>query len=239
MIDDTARLERVAQAEKRHRQRNREVGIPDMELGERHLPHEYFAQVGYHWLLEHIGGMSEPNHDWSDEIDTEARCEQARADYLAARKADHQRVLDWLRAAEVKPRQNYDGCIIGGVLIAWPDRIPRLKTWAGNQSLAKIVKNYIAALPKTTRDVLAIEAPIKGSSGLDRGTATTALEDGFSVSELDMDRITAIGLETLPITVYPDRRLGYDAGGSRWIFEREDRNDYYGRWGTAERSRTP
>lgn len=240
MYDEATRLERVARFRAKDRERNRQAGIPDMELGDAHDPAEYFAQVGYHWLLDRIG-RSDPDYDWSEE----GGDDDDRQKFLAARRLDHQRVADWLRAAEVKDHPHCHGCKIGDVRIAWADRVPALKTWAGQQTLAKLVKIRQKALPKKVEDVLACKAPIRGSSGLYKPCATTALEDGFSVDVLGMDRVTPvgmellaiIGLETLTITVYPDGTLGYDADDSRWVFRIENRNDYYGRWGMAERVR--
>ncbi|MBV8091948.1 MAG: hypothetical protein JO110_01690, partial [Acetobacteraceae bacterium] len=171
--------------------------------------------------------------------------EDDREKFLAARRVDHQRVADWLREAEVTAIPNRHGCEIGGVRIMWADRVPALKVWAGQQTLAKLVKQRQKALPKKVEDVLACESPISGSSGLYKPCATTALEDGFSIDAAGMQRLTLVGmellailgLETLAITVYPDGALGYDADGSRWTFRIEDRNDYYGRWSMAERVR--
>ena len=57
------------------------------------------------------------------------------------------------------------------------------------------------------------------------------------VTLVGMELLAIIGLETLAVTVYPDGTIGYDADESRWVFRIEDRNDYYGRWSTAERVR--
>jgi len=240
MHDEAERIERVARYRAKERERNRQAGIPDMEFGDRHEPAEYFAQIGYRWLLDKIG-RSEPDHDWSED----GGGYDDREKFLAARRLDHQRVADWLREAEVKPIPNRHGCEIGGVRIMWADRVPTLKVWAGQQTLAKLVKQRQKALPKKVEDVLACEAPISGSSGLYKPCATTALEDGFSADAVGMDRVTlvgmellaVIGLEALAVTVYPDGTVGYDTDESRWKFRIEDRNDYYGRWGTAERVR--
>lgn len=238
MTTEPERLERVARFAAKERERNRAAGIPDMELGERHEPAEFFAQIGFRWVLEKIG-QSEPVQDWSEEGGNDSD----RQEYLAARRRDHQRVADWLREAEVRPIPNRNGADIGGVRVMWPDRVPALKVWAGKQTLAKIVAQRQKALPKEVGDVLTAEAGIGGSSGLYKPCATTALEDGFSVDAAGMKRVTRIGmellaiigLETIPVTVHPDGFLSYEAGESRWLFRIEDRNDYYGRWGTAER----
>jgi hypothetical protein len=240
MQTEIERLERVAKARVRSRERNRAAGIPDMEVGDRHDPCEWFAQIGFFAVLDKIG-RNEPVDDWSDEGGTE----QDREDYLAARKQDQQRVADWLREASISPIPNRNGCDIGDMRCMWVDRVPALKTWAGQQTLAKLAKKRQAALPKEVADVVAVEAPVKGSSGLDKRAATTALEDGFSIGAEGMARMTRvgtellaiIGLEFIPVTVYPDGAIEYAAGESRYVFRVEDRGEYYGRWGTAERVR--
>lgn len=241
-VTDTERLDRIAHYAATTRRRNREAGIPDMELGCRHEPAEYFAQVGFRWLLERIG-RAEPDHDWSEEGGDESD----RQRFLEARRLDHQRIADWLRDADVSPIPNRNGTNFGGVRVMWPDRVPALKVWSGQQTLPKLINQRQQALPKQVSDVLACKAAISGSSGLHKPCATTAIEDGFSVDALKMKRVTLVGmellailgLETLPITVHPDgHRLGYEGAGQRWIFSIEDRNDYYGRWGTAERCRS-
>lgn len=239
----TDQQERIDRANAMSRRKNREAGIPDMELGDRHEPVDYFAQVGFFWLLDQIGGPSDPDYDWSEELDSDVRCRKAREDYLAARKVDHQRIADWFRAAKVTPHQFGDGCKIGNVHINWPERIPATKTWSGNQTLAKIVLARIEELPARVSDIMVTEAALTGPSGLDRRTAVTALEAGFSTAKTKTKIVTAIGkellgilgLESLPITVYPDRSLEYVASGVRYRFRREERGDYYGRWSQAEK----
>lgn len=218
------------------RTKHREAGVPDMDLESEHLPCDWFAQLGFFRVLEIIG-PSEPAEDWSKEGGTDADHEA----YLAARRDEHQRVAEWLRCAKVRTIQYHNGMWFGDLQIAWPDRVPALKVWAGQQTLAKLAKQRQKALPKKVSDVLAAEASISGSSGLDKSTATTSLEDGFSVHVQGMQRITRVGMELLamigaeciPLTVYPDGRIGYTANDSRWAFCVEARGDYYGRWSEA------
>lgn len=238
MLADTDRLDRAARFAAKQRRDNREAGVPDMELAGEHLPCEWFAQLGFFAVLERIG-QSQPVEDWSQEGGTDAD----REAYLAARTRDHQRVADWLREADVYPIGNRDGATFGVIRIGWPDRVPALKVWAGQMTLAKIAKKLQAALPREVADVLAVTAGLKGASGLDRQAAPTALEAGFSLNatgmlietRIGMELLAIIGAETIPLTVYPDGRIGYEAGETRWAFAIEDRNDYYGRWGTARR----
>ena len=239
MKTETERVRRVVAMQAKARERNRSAGIPDMEVGDRHEPCEWFSEIGFAAILDRLGRAA-PDADWSEEGGTY----EDREAFLGARRLDHQRVANWLREAVVTPIRHRNGVIMGDVRIMWPDRVPRLKTWAGRQSLVQIIRQRQQALPDEVPDVLACEAAISGASGIDRGSATTSLEDGFSVDAVGMKRVTRIGmellaivgLETLPITVHPDgRSLSYEAAGSRWIFAVEARNKYFSRWGRAER----
>jgi hypothetical protein len=236
------RRERLDRSEAKRRARNRESLIPDMEP-ERHEPAEWFAEVGYHAILKEIG-KTQPDYDWSEELDSTEGCKQARADYLAARKRDMERVIDYLRTAEVRPMHHRDGAMFGTRRLAWVDRMRSLKTWAGPQTLAKLIESRQKAMKGDIVDAMTFEAPMSGASGFDRrvGAARPALENGFSVDETGMKSMTlvalellaVIGLETIALSVQTDGAFIYEAGGKRWRFKTESRNDYYGRWGSAE-----
>lgn len=235
------RLARHEQMQRDERRRQREAGVPDMELWPVHEPLDYFAQVGFFALLDHIGGPTQPDYDWSRDTEDERQQEEARRLYCEARRTDHQRLTDWLRRAKVTPRQHYDGCRIADLRLYWPDRVPRLKTWSGHQSLARLASDRIKALPPDVPDLLTVAAPLQGASGLDRMAAPTSLETGWSANDLLIPTVTRIGaellamigLERLPITIYPDLVMEYTAGGARWRVQREDRDGYYGRWSQA------
>lgn len=198
-------------------------------------PAGMFAKIGFTAVLQELGGPSAPEMDWSEE----GGSEQDHAEYVAARERDQQRVSEWLRSAKVSPLTHGDGIMFGPRKISWPDRIPVLKTWAGRQTLTKLVKQRQSALVKDVTDVLSFEAPINGASGLYKPCAGTALEDGFSVDAVGMKRITPvglellaiIGLETLAITVHPDNKtLSFTIEDTSYSFEIEGRNEYYHRW---------
>lgn len=202
------------------------------------LPCEHFAQVGKAWVLERIG-LSQPDTDWSLEGGDESDHDK----YLAARLRDEQRIADWLREQKTKEIQHRNGMDFGDLRIMWPDRVPSLKAWSGQQTLAKITKARQKLLRGEIMDVIAFEAALGGTSGIDASVATTALEDGFSADALGIERVTRVGMELLailganliPITVYPDAdgKIGYDHEGWHWVFPIEKRNDYYWRWGMA------
>lgn len=200
------------------------------------LPCEHFALIGKAWILERIG-QSEPTTDWS----LEGGYESDHDKYVAARLRDEQRIADWLREQKPKEIPNRNGMDFGDLRIMWPDRVPALKAWAGQQTLAKITKARQKLLKDEIMDVMAFEAALSGTSGIDASVATTALEDGFSADALGMERVTRVGMEllaivglnTIPITVYPDGKIGYDHEGWHWVFRNEKRNEYYWRWGMA------
>lgn len=200
------------------------------------LPCEHFAEIGKELVLDKIG-KSEPDHDWSEEGGNESDHEK----YVAARLKDEQRIADWLKKQSVKQLLNYNGMDFGGNRIMWPDRVPCLKAWAGQQTLSKITQDRQKALGEDLTDILSFEAPVAGASGIDKSVAGTALEDGFSANAIGMQRVTRVGMEllailgidTLPITAYPDGKIGYDHSGWHWVFSIEKRNEYYWRWGMA------
>lgn len=225
------------------RQRNRDAGIPDMELGDRHEPCDYFAQVGFRWVLDRIG-RAQPDHDWSEE----GGYPEDRQRYLDARRSDHQRVADWLRSLDVAPPGNSEGAKltdeIGDLYLTWPRRVPAIKVWAGQLTLAKIIKKLQKALPKQVPDIMAAEATVTGATGIDRFSAPTSLEVGFSlngtntkiVARVGVELLACLGLEQVPLLLYPDRRIGYWAGGEHYAFRVEPREQYYRRFGEAERT---
>lgn len=234
LAERQARLDRGSRKE---RAKNREAMIPDMEPGP-HQPAEWFAELGWHHILSLIG-QNDPVDDWSEDGGTQEHHDL----WLKARAADAKRVRDWMLAQEIGPIAHSDGVRIGHFFARWPDRIPGLKTWSGNQSLPKIMRKYQSALAALGDvDLMACTAPIGGASGMDRGTAVTALDLGFSAyatgmdveTRIGMEMLAVVGLEIAPITVFPDSSFVYGAGGKMWRFRREERNHYYGRWAMAE-----
>lgn len=222
------------------RARRRAEHIPDMELGDSHLPCDWFAQVGFFRVLDYIG-RAQPEMDWAAEGAHPWHHEQ----YLAARLRDHQRVADWLRDAAVEPLYNDRNQVdYGGLTITWPARIPQLRPWSGQQTLLTLIRTRQSAIPAEVTDIMAPEGAINGASGIDPDVATDAIDDGFSVNALNMLRVTRvcvellamIGVDQVPITIYPDGRLGYQAHGDQWAFRCEVRDSrYYKRWGEAAR----
>lgn len=160
-----------------------------------------------------------------------------------------QRQVGPLLEATAKPIPNdRNGCILTlgrrRLRIDWPDRIPGMKTWAGQQSLAKLVADRVKALRGLSdADPFAFEAACGGSSGMDPRNIDAATEgfgpDALGISVLwrpAVELLAVIGAELLPILVLPDGMsfAWYDDLAGCWMrFERVRRNEYYGRWSMA------
>lgn len=239
MNTETERLERVRRSESNRVIRNLERGVLDADLHPFHQPCDYFALVAYEAILAVIG-QTNPVDDEDDEASDE---------YLTARADENRRVAIYLRDSDAAKLIHGEGAKFGRYSIRWPDRIPRLKTWAGKQNLLNIItvrKNLIDPAAAIT-PLHTFFAPVGGASGIDAAAAPTSLEAGFSLTALKqagalktigariyIELLAIIGAEITPIVVYPDGcSFGYYASGRRWKFRMESRGDYYGRWGMA------
>ena len=154
-----------------------------------------------------------------------------------------------------KPDQHGDGCFLKGngfsLRVTWPDRIPGLKTWAGQQSLPVIIRNRVEALKHMPEgmDPLQYQADCGGASGFDPRT-TESLDLGFSPNALGMTVLwkpalelwAVIGLEFVNILLLADGRFGWlsrgegdERGNPAWmVFRVGDRGKYGGRWDAAQ-----
>lgn len=92
--------------------------------------------------------------------------------------------------------------------ITWPDRVPALKTWAGQLTLTKLIKKYQKVLENIPEEeFLYHECAIGGISGMDPLRYIGAIDAGFSLNSLEMKTIqkpgmellAIVGLETLPL----------------------------------------
>lgn len=200
---------------------------------------EYLARVGYAALLADLGGPTEP--EWADEDDDEA----VTAADEAARLADHARVRDLLISSKAEPRA---ADLLGARwvrLITWPDRIPGLKTWAGQSTLPKIITAHQRRLRESEEADLFEARGVyrtgknEGPSGLDAGTCRDAIDIGFSPSKLGMDIVcrpavellAIVGLEAVPLVSFGARECGFLHDSRAWRFQVEPRDGYYHRWG--------
>ena len=195
-------------------------------------PADFLAAIGY-W------------HVLGDDF-THVANEDDEGEWEAARATDHRLVRSRLTADQPKPRANKDGAVWGPWSIKWPDRVPGLKTWAGNMTLPKLIAKLQAALTPAALaaagdDLAKVAVPLKGVSGLDRAAAGSSLDIGFSPSELDIpvvqrpavELLAIIGLNTLPLVSWDTRECGWIYDGRIWRMTVEHRAEYYYRWGQA------
>jgi CRISPR-associated protein Csb3 len=141
---------------------------------------------------------------------------------------------------KVTPRQGNDGVVWGPWKLDWPDRVPRLKTWAGQVTLAGLIRERQKALKKNCKPseaVLACTATAGGASGLDASTALTPLDIGFSPDahgieiefRVGAELLAMIGLQVSPVAVSPDGRTLWLLGGVHPLrFRVEKRGKYQG-----------
>jgi hypothetical protein len=200
-------------------------------------PCEYLARVGFDALLSRAGGPTTPV--WVDEDDDAA----VRAAEATARLADHARIRKLLLSVKPSPR---DGDLVGARWIAggvtWPDRVPGLKTWGGQQTLPKIIAGCQKLIARATEtDLFALRAFREGSPGFDAPTCQNSIDIGFVPGQLDIpvecrpavELLAIVGLETLPLVSFGARTCGFLHDGRIWRFEVEDRTGgYLKRWGS-------
>lgn len=192
---------------------------------------EYLAPIGFDCLL----GTATPPRD---EDDPES--------VAAARRDDHQRVRDLLLSTPATSLPGRDGAVWVRRL-TWPDRVPGLKTWAGNQTLPKLISKLQVAVRKSpSEDLFELRVPMKGATGIDALSCQNAIDIGFSPSTLDMEvlqrpaleLLAIVGLERLPLLSFANRVCGFVEKGRIWQFPVEERDGgYYHRWGTLKEIR--
>jgi len=188
---------------------------------------DYLAQVGLSAMLDRVGGPTDFDEDDQESIER-------------ASLADSAKVRELLLSREPTEWQNQAGCS-WLVPVTWPDRVPGLVTWSGQQSLAKLVKKYQVALAKSgVGDVLDASIPLTGSSGIDPGAAIDSVDAGFSLNavglqvqtRIGMELLAIIGLECVPIISFGKRLCGFIHENKVWQFRIERRTGgYYHRWG--------
>lgn len=240
MTIETKRLARVAQFAADDVTHRIDHGIMDVHLYPEHQPCDYFAKVGYEIILNRIGHTQPFGQIGDPDEGFDA------AAFRAARFDENIRVATELGEAKISKLFGRRGIFIGSHAVRWPDRIPSLVTWAGRQTLENIALSRQDAVGPMTLGVGPLSeyiAQLGGASGFDGSFAPTQLEVGFDVTNahqmtmgvrIYIELLAIIGLETIPITIYPDgRSFGYEAGGRKWKFAMEPRGDYYGRWSTA------
>lgn len=124
--------------------------------------------------------------------------------------------------------------------ITWPDRLPGLVTWGGQQSLAKLIRERQKAVKAANAGPLIdITAPMKGVSGLDNLAAGDPLDIGFNPASLGIpiiqrpaaELLAIVGLETVPLVSFSRRVVGIIHDGVIWKMKVQPRGNYgYFRW---------
>jgi hypothetical protein len=202
---------------------------------------EYLARVGFDALLRRVGESTVP--DWVlDEGDNAL----IAAHGIEASQEGRRRVRAELLGARPEPRP---GGALGAKwlgVISWPDRLPGLKTWAGQSTLPKIIAAHQRRLATCDAGDLFEARGVyrtskgEGPSGLDGSTCRDAIDIGFSPSALGMDvecrpaieLLAILGLETVPLLSFAPRVCGFVHAGKLWKFPVEQRDGgYYYRWG--------
>lgn len=207
---------------------------------------EYLARVGFDALLEELGGPTPTCFD--DESPCEGVLRESDAPAI-----DHARVRDHILAAE-KPLPRAAellGAKWLGRVITWPDRVPGLVTWSGNQSLPEIIRARVKALAAKECGTLLYDwmttpvpkkkgGVVPGHSGLDALCCQNKIDVGFSPATIGMpvayrpalELLAIVGLESVPLVSFAARECGFVHDGKIWRFVVEQRDGgYYHRWG--------
>ena len=186
---------------------------------------EYLARIGFDLLL----GVATPVEDEDDPESIEA-----------ARLAEHARVREILLTAPVYPITGRDGATYIN-RITWPDRVPGLATWSGQQSLPKIIEKLKKMVASSDHpDLFTMQVMGQGATGFDSLSCPDAIDVGFSLNKLGMaimqrpalELLAIVGLESLPIVSFAPRECGFIHDGETYRFPIEEREGgYYYRWG--------
>lgn len=194
-------------------------------------PCELLARIGFDAL-----NTSPANHG------TFADYDEDRDHSAMAVIADHRNIADRMRESELSDNPNYNGATWMGHLIDWPDRVPAVKSWAGQMSLKKIIAKFVKSLGKAPiDDLFAFRAGLKGASGIDARVCPNAIDVGFNLPDhpdmlIEMrpgvELLAMIGMQHVPIVSFARREVGvmHDSKLYRWQIEKRD-GGYLRRWG--------
>src|SRR5882724_1560884 len=193
-------------------------------------PCELLAKIGFDAL-----NTSPANHSSFSDYDDD------REHSALAVIADHRAIANRMRDSELSDNANYQGAKWLGHLIDWPDRVPALKTWAGQMSLKKIIAKFVKSLGKEPiDDLFAFRAGLKGGSGMDASVCPNAIDAGFSLADhpeilIEMrpgvELLAVIGLQHVRLMSFARQEVGilFDNKIYRWAIEKRD-GGYLRRW---------
>lgn len=204
------------------------------------FPYDYLARLGFDSLLAEAGGPT-PRQYTNDEEDDNNELARVERETAAL---DHGRVLELLLRPAKLLHPDTHGIRWGTRRITWPDRVPGLRTWAGQVNLAKIVAKHQKApkqSPDPIADLFAWGYFGEGASGIDPGAAPNALDHGYSLSRAEesvwqrglVELLAIAGLETVPLVSFDARVCGFVHADRVWRFELIGRDGgYFYKWGT-------
>lgn len=161
-------------------------------------------------------------------------------------ETEHQRVRAALLDGPIAASMYSDNVVrIGRTMVTWPDRVPGLITWAGQQSLAKIAAKLRKDIARSDEpDLFALRVASLGMSGIDASVCPDAIDVGFSLPAAKMqiayrpavELLAIIGLESVPLVSFRRRECGFVHDRTVWRFSVEAREQgYYRRWGELHR----
>lgn len=132
--------------------------------------------------------------------------------------------------------------LIAGVRVTWHDRVPGLVTWAGQQTLPKLVRRMLKDLESMKGESLMDMSAVSpgGGAGIDPMSTVNADVAGFSPAAQNIsiryyparELLAMVGLESVPVVSYRWRECGFLHDGRLWRFEVRQRvGGYYFVWG--------
>lgn len=155
-----------------------------------------------------------------------------------ARPHDHATARDAMLAVKPTPLQGREG-VAWFCSITWPDRLPGLKPWAGNATLAKIIRDRLKLI-KEADDLFALKYPMDTASGIDGLSCQDSRDIGFSPSAIGMpvvqrpgvELLAIVGMECVPLVSFRPGHVGFLHDGRAWRIVIERRSgSYHRRWG--------
>lgn len=197
-----------------------------------HYPCELLARIGFDFLRGDYRAWPGDYRAWpTDEDDPESMAE--------ARAKEHRHVSRKLLDTSPHQFPHGAGCT-WHLQITWPDRVPGLVTWSGQQTLTKLIADRQALLGEPRDDLYEFSVGSKTASGIDATSCLDSIDVGFNPRAHDMliasrpgiELLAIVGLERVPLISYANRECGFAHEGKLYRFTVEPREgNYYHRWG--------
>ena len=189
---------------------------------------EYLARIGFGHLL---GAFSVPVADEDDQ-----------EEIANAQHKEHRFVLMKLLAVKPSEPARGRGCR-WLVNITWPNRVPGLIVWSGQQSLKKVIEQRQEMLRShefCEGDLYLLTVSHETTCGIDSWSCADPIDIGFNprvhkmliAQRPALELLAIIGLETVPLVSFGYRDCGFIHGRSLCRFAVTCRDGgYYHRWG--------